>query len=262
MASRSFSELIALFPNLGHQGTWPEGKGCEVDPSLRPILDHVAAGYDGALRKAIAFWVANNENILPFMAERAEAGEPAAMATCARRHAAKVVRSGLAPQEADAVGNGYGRIVKGHADRLMAAVGAPLFPDREVYLHRGEAMLLTEFEERWHPGATLTRPLPLACTLNPDLVPLHFAWKRYDRVRVEFPGEPIASIILRIRIAATPESPLIWAGFVPGSQPETDYRWQQEILAPPGFRITVESHDRMPGATADLYQVEASGSFA
>lgn len=262
MTSRSFSTLVGLFPDLGVHGAWHEGKDREVDPSLRPMLDRAEAGYDDRLRLAIAFWVTNNEKILPYMLERNNLGGAAAMAACVERHAAKLICAGIEHKEADAFAVAYGRTVEGHADRLMADVGAPLFPNQEVFLYRGTAVRLSEFEALWAPGRTITFPVPLACTLNPDFAPLHFAWKRQKLVRAEFPNEPVVSIVLRIKIGAAPANPLIWAGFVHHQQPEQDYRWQQEILTPPGFRFTVTSHRLMPAASANLYCVEASGSFA
>ncbi|KQT77466.1 hypothetical protein ASG51_22430 [Methylobacterium sp. Leaf465] len=261
MTPRSFQTLVGLFPNLGPDGAWYDGQHCELDPTLRLILDRAAAGYDDALRHAIEFWVVNNERIVPFMAERISLGETYALANCVQRHTDRLVCAGIEQAKAAACAQSYGRIVKGHADRLTAGVGEPLFPNQEVILYRGWAVRLSEFATGWDSGAMFSCPVPLACTLNPDIVPLHFAWKRQNLVRDSFPGEPVAAIILQIRIEAEHASRLIWAGFMPHKEPKQDHRWQQEILAPPNFRFTVTSHLPVPGASAHLNWVEATGSF-
>ncbi len=252
MALRPYSTLISLFPILGKDGAYPEGKAAPLPFSLTDGLHATQIGYNSSLSAAIKFWTENNDRIVPFMAKEDRLGAlDAICAVVSNRHAWLTARGFGGTADIHALE--WARRVKQSADQLRLA-RYPLSTS-VTNIYRGEAIEAAMMATTYSPGQIITWALPKACTINPDVVPLHFAWKQCNPAFTTL-GSP-TGILLDISLDPTGNTALLWAGWVSPSSGRADMRWQQEVIVHPDFRFKVISCVPVAGAAGPLYQVRA-----
>ncbi|TFZ57127.1 hypothetical protein E4V01_15935 [Methylorubrum sp. Q1] len=265
MALRTFQELIDLYPDLGPLGCREEARNCGPDPAVAPLLKQAADGYGHDLLEALEYWTRNNDRVVFFLVDRNENGDKVAKSNLmsARllklRNIISLYGDSIAVDEAEKAASACVETVSRHADLILQSFNSPLFPQMAVSVYRGTAIYRDELNAKFAPGCLIRHGLPLACTLNRDFVPLHFAWKRRNKLADREPGRPIASIILEIRPQAGIECPMLWSGHFKQQLAGADFRWQQEVLIPPNLSIKVETCD--PMSNAELFHVRAAGEL-
>ena len=66
-----------------------------------------------------------------------------------------------------------------------------------------------EFRKSWGQEKSISFERPLAFTLDPRVVPLHFAWKQRAILAKHYQGCDIISVILEVHIPADENCPLL-----------------------------------------------------
>ncbi len=251
-APRSFEDLVAMFPALGAEGARAEAHAqMNAATSHYEYLDDVF-GTDSMIA-VLRCWSANNTAMMEMAEGRLTKTDEAV------RQDAIEKRLALA--------RGFGQLGTGVAANVERSVDAQLSALEEMarsgqrfsqisMIHRGAAVRTDLFDGRFKDGATVRWEHMTACTLNPDSVPIHFAWKqRKDLLATAVAGN-VTSFLLNLRLDEP--VPLVWASAVPGKDDNSTFRWQAEVITPPGFEFEVTSVKLLKSGPPDrLVVVEA-----
>jgi|GEM_PF-5524075 len=157
----------------------------------------------------------------------------------------------------DDVVNYVKRLVDAQLSALDVMASAGKCFDEISKVHRGAAMATNLFDANFKVGATVHRQHLTACTLNPQAATIHFAWKQRNALLATLAAKDVTSFLLNIHLDAP--APLVWTGAVHGKGEDTTYRWQAEVVTPPGFKFEVTSVKSLSaaGALDRLVMVEA-----
>lgn len=241
-----------MFPNLGRFGAKPEAMADMSRTTARyQFLDDAYS--DDAMIETLKCWSVNNTAMM----EMAE-GRLTKTDVAIRQQA---IEKRLGPMKiygtigADVV-TCVGRSVDAQLLALdEMASGGQCF-DEISKIHRGAAMATSLFDANFKVGATVRWQHLTACTLNPESVAIHFAWKQRNNLLATMVAKDVTSFLLNIHLDAP--APLVWTGAVSGKDEYTTYRWQAEVVTPAGFEFEVTSAKTLsPGAPDRLVMVEA-----
>lgn len=244
VALRTFNELVLMFPNLGPCGAKPEAVADMSRTSAHyQFLDNAYS--DDAMIETLRCWSVNNTAMM----EMAEGRLTRADDTICQ----EAVEKRLGRMKA------YGTIGADVVTHVENSVNTQLLALDEMAsagqcfgeiskIHRGAAMATSLFDANFKVGSTVRWQHLTACTLNPEAVAVHFAWKQRNDLLATMVAQDVTSFLLNIHLDAP--APLVWTGAVPGKDEDTTYRWQAEVVTPPGFEFEVTSVKMLSAASA------------
>lgn len=260
MAPRTFEDLVAIFPELGREGAREECRQSPLPQYLKASTDAAESGYDPALCEALDAWVRNNAKLVPYLADCVKLGEDGARRAFVVRRGKEL--EGIFESEGDLAEavSSFVDLYEKHTRQILAGFENPCFPGRGHVIARGFALPEEAFKTYWAVGKTIRFDIPTAFTLNTNLVPLHFAWKQFTQGKpVGDPGG-FAAVILEVEIQSHDDCPLLWTSFFEAALPGMDFRWQQEVITPPNFEISIKSQERL-SVDGALHRLMAHGTW-
>lgn len=250
MALRTYSTLVSLFPHLGPNGAYAEGKAASLPGGMAAGLIATHSSYSPVLCDAVTFWTENNVRVMSFIVDEDQSGTLDAFCKVFSLRRSWLETHGHAVGAiADSLALRWATRVKLMADQLLHAKKPLSTPVGHIY--RGEAIDAASVHASYGAGKTVTWDLPKACTLNHDVVPLHFAWKQFGSLATP------AGVVLDIELDPLGATSLLWAGWVAPSGGRADMRWQQEVIVAPNFSFKVTSCIQLHAAGGFLYEVKA-----
>lgn len=252
MSPRPFNELVAIFPDLGELGTLPEAQAYNIPSVIAGQLSTAHSSYSTQLQAAIQFWTGNNKKILPFMDDEDRLGNTAAFNKLLAARSKWLSDSGHS-QTPDIDGRNYANLVKHHADQLRLTSHRLPFGSNLIF--RGEAIDSLRVGIDYAVGRRIPYPLPRSFTIEPEFIPLHFAWKQWNCLAEQ--GVSPAALILEVELHSDQDTPLLWASEAPPTHGRSDMRWQKEIITGAGLEIEIVSCDLITGASVPLYRAKA-----
>lgn len=260
-ALRSFEDLVAMFPALGPEGARAEARAQErATTSCYKYLDDVFGA--ATMTAVLKCWSANNTEMMELAEGRLTKTPAVVRQEAIDKRLARYAGFG-------SIGAGVADNVERSVDERMSALdemGRSGQPFSQIsVIHRGAAMKSSLFDDNFKDGAIVRWEHMTACTLNSDTAPIHFAWKQRKDLLATTVAEDVTSFLLNIHLDMP--APLVWAGAVPGNDEDSTYRWQAEVITPPGFQFEVTSVKALKAGPPDrLVVVEArypvSGSLA
>lgn len=252
--TQPFTELVDLFPRLAATGCRDEARLAVSgrDPTLLQQVRAASATRPADVEQTLTLWARNHEHITGFGELERAIGSVAARAQLSLELRTAWAELFEEPQLSESV---EGTVDLRHrswvliSDRSSAADLGP------IALGRGTALSTEDFARCFAIGQVSTFEKPLACTIDLDLVPLHYAWKTWSKLDGD-EGDRIGVIL---NVAAEPDHPVRghWTGDIKGRSPAESYEWQGEIVVAPGLQIRVERHDELSANLGRLVRVIA-----
>ncbi|EFG84841.1 hypothetical protein GHA01_15280 [Novacetimonas hansenii] len=242
-----------MFPNLGPCGAKPEAVAdMSRTTACYQFLDDAYS--DNAMIETLKCWSVNNTAMMEMAEGRLTTTDAA-------------IRQEAIEKRLDRI-KAYGTIRADVVTHVESSVDAQLLAldemasagqcfDEISKIHRGAAMATSLFDANFKVGATVRWQHLTACTLNPEAAAIHFAWKQRNNLLATMAAKDVTSFLLNIHLDAP--APLVWTGAVPGKDEDTTYRWQAEVVTPPGFKFEVTSVKTLSAAGVPdrLVMVEA-----
>ena len=249
--SRTFQQLVDAFPLLGEDGARPEAREARhtLDAGLLASLRAKSTSRSDELQRALELWSRNNEHLWRFGDLVALRGLAEAEQETTRQ--IKAARAGaFGEPELSRSSAGTARLRACAYRHLMDPTQAADLGSIE--LGRGFCLPNDQFNTQLALDGTTSVDRPLACSVELQFVPLHFAWKCLNNASPSTVGT--TSVILLIRPGSTSVRGH-WTGDIESSTAGASFEWQAEVILSPGSKYLVTDHEELAAGPHRLVRV-------